>query len=173
MVADERIMIVEDEGVTSWTIKVALEAMGYSVVGISMTGEEAVEMALVEKPDLILMDIILKGEIDGIMAAYNIRKKLDVPVIFVTAHASADTVKRASVTEPYAYIIKPFTDKELRSNIETALYKHKQDKKVKRERTEACDMNRVMVNRELHMRKIKEENERLKEKLIEIERRDK
>ncbi len=129
--AGERILIAEDEEVTSWTLEVKLKELGFDVIGASTTGNGVVAMARDLRPDLVLMDIILKGERDGISAADEIKGELNIPVVYITAHASPDTVERACITEPFGYIIKPFTDKELRSNISMALHTHKMESKLK------------------------------------------
>ena len=127
----ERILLVEDDAIESMDIKNTLESFGYEVPFIASRGEEAVEKARKEMPDLILMDIILKGEIDGIEAASKI-KELDIPLIFLTAHSEEATVQKAKLTGPYGYLIKPYDPFELKYTIELALYKNKMEKKLKR-----------------------------------------
>jgi two-component system, response regulator PdtaR len=125
------IMLVEDEMIVAADVKNRLENMGYDVSGIIDTGEEAVEKAGELKPNLILMDIVLKGEMDGIEAAQNIRVTYDIPIIYLTAYSDEKTLERAKVTEPFGYVLKPFEDREIQSAIEMALYKHKMDQKLK------------------------------------------
>jgi two-component system, response regulator PdtaR len=125
------IMLVEDEIIVAADVKNRLESMGYAVLGIIDTGEEAVEKAGELKPNLILMDIVLKGEMDGIEAAQNIRVTYDIPIIYLTAYSDEKTLERAKVTEPFGYVLKPFEDREIQSAIEMALYKHKMDQKLK------------------------------------------
>ncbi len=124
-------MVVEDEVLVARDIKARLERMGYSVAGVAGQGDEAVKMALHLRPDLILMDINLKGEIDGITAALNIRQSYDVPVIFCTAYSNTETFERAKISEPYGYVLKPFDNRELEINIEIALYKHRIEKDLR------------------------------------------
>ena len=119
-----KILIVEDENIGALDIKHVLESFGYDVPYIATSGEEAVELALDIKPDLILMDIILKGNTDGIDAAAKI-KELNIPVIYLTAYSEESKVSRALPTEPYGYIIKPFDRNELKYTIELAIYKNK------------------------------------------------
>jgi|Deesub1362A_J573_1020465.scaffolds.fasta_scaffold00013_17 diguanylate cyclase (GGDEF)-like protein/PAS domain S-box-containing protein len=126
-----RILIVEDEGIVAKDIQNRLKKLGYSVAGIVASGEDAVKKAEETRPDLVLMDIKLKGEMNGIGAAEQIRKKFDIPVIYLTAYADEDTIERAKVTEPFGYMLKPFEERELRSNIEMALYKHKMEKRLR------------------------------------------
>jgi len=117
------IIIVEDEMITALDLKEKLVEAGYSVPAIVSEGEEAVNIVAEVRPDLVLMDIVLQGETDGIAAAKKI-SSLDIPVIFLTAYSDKDTLQRAKSTSPYGYIIKPYPDKELRLTIETALQKH-------------------------------------------------
>ena len=127
--ANERIMIVEDESIVAMGIKHKLEDLGYKVVGIEATGEKAVETALETKPDIILMDIVLKGDMDGIEAAQQIHRHQDTPIIYITAYSDEEVLERARITEPYGYILKPFKKSEVNANIQMALYKHQCDKK--------------------------------------------
>jgi PAS domain S-box-containing protein len=126
-----RILIVEDESIVAKDIKTRLRKLGYTIPAVVPSGEKAVEEAGRTTPDLILMDIVLKGEIDGIEAAERIRTEFGIPVVYLTAHADEDTLQRAKVTEPYGYILKPFKDRELRTTIEMALHKHQMEKKVR------------------------------------------
>lgn len=127
--SNERIMIVEDESIVAMGIKHKLEDLGYDVVGIVATGEGAVTTALKTVPDLILMDIVLKGDLDGIEAAQQIHKHQDTPIIYITAYSDEEVLERARITEPYGYILKPFKKSEINANIQMAIYKHKKDRK--------------------------------------------
>ncbi|MGB7969465.1 MAG: methanogen output domain 1-containing protein [Methanobacterium sp.] len=127
--ANERIMIVEDESIVAMGIKHKLEDLGYKIVGIESTGEGAVDTALKAEPDLILMDIVLKGDMDGIEAAQMIHGHLDTPIIYITAYSDEEVLRRARITEPYGYILKPFKKSEVNANIQMAIYKHACDKK--------------------------------------------
>lgn len=118
-----RILIVEDEMIVAHSIQMRLELYGYQVVGLATTGDDAIGLLEESRPDLILMDIRLSGELDGIRAAEQIRKSWDVPVIFLTAYSDDETLARAKITEPFGYIIKPFETRELVNNIEIALYR--------------------------------------------------
>jgi serine phosphatase RsbU (regulator of sigma subunit)/CheY-like chemotaxis protein len=126
-----RIVIVEDEGLVALGIKDGLEHMGYSVSGIAETGEDSLLLVRESNPDLVLMDIRLRGKMDGIEAARVIRKKYYVPVIFLTAHSDESTLQRSLVSDSYGYIIKPFDEKMLHAAIEVALYKARGDKKLR------------------------------------------
>jgi len=125
------ILLVEDEMVEAMNLKRSLQSMNYNVVAIASYGEEAVEKAKKLKPDLILMDIILKGSMDGITAAKAI-SKLEIPVIYVTALPDDATINRALISAPYGYLIKPFDFRKLKISIEVALYKKKMENKLKR-----------------------------------------
>lgn len=125
------VLIVEDERLVARDIQGMLEALGYTVAGIVSTGEDAVRAAAEKKPGIILMDIVLKGAIDGITAVERIRGSLDVPIVFLTAYADETTLERAKRTEPQGYLLKPFEQQELKTAIELALYKHAEERKLK------------------------------------------
>ena len=129
-----RILIVEDENIVAKDIENILKNLGYIPVEIAHTGKRAIEIVEAKKPDLVLMDIKLKGSITGIEAAEIIREKHRIPVIFLTAYADDDTLKKAKITQPYGYILKPFHEKDIQTAIEMAIYKHEKDLKVKKER---------------------------------------
>ncbi len=120
-----RLLVVEDEVLVARDIKARLVKMGYEVVDMAARGVEAIEKALEHRPDLVLMDINLRDEVDGVEAAIRIREQYDVPIIFCTAYSNEDTLERAKVSEPYGYVLKPFDNRELEINIEIALYKHR------------------------------------------------
>ncbi len=126
-----KLVIVEDERIVALDMKIRLQNLNYKILDILSTGEEAVETIPEKRPDLILMDIRLGGKIDGIEAAALIRDKCHIPVVFVTAFADRKTLERAKVTEAFGYILKPFQDRELQSNIEIALYRHKLENNVR------------------------------------------
>ena len=128
------ILVVEDESIVARDIQQSLKKLGYEVLDICGTGEDAMAKAEQLKPDLILMDIMLKGAIGGIEAADYIRSKFNIPIIFLTAYADSSTVAKAKVTEPHGYIIKPFKEIDLQTNIEIALYKHEKSNQAKKER---------------------------------------
>jgi PAS domain S-box-containing protein len=126
-----QIMVVEDEGLVALEIKEGLENMGYEVPYVLSSGKDAIERVMIDRPDLVLMDIRLEGGVDGIEAAEQIRKIFNVPVVFLTAHSDEKTLQRAKLTESYGYILKPFEERALRATIEVALYKAKEEKKVR------------------------------------------
>jgi CheY-like chemotaxis protein len=118
------IVIVEDESIVALDIKDKLEHLGHNVLAIVSSGKDAIEEVVKIKPDLVLMDIVLKGEIDGVETARRIRELFDIPIIYLTAHSDEQTLKRARITGPFGYIIKPFTDEDLQKAIELALHNH-------------------------------------------------
>jgi PAS domain S-box-containing protein len=127
----KRILVVEDETIVSMDLQNSLKYLGYEVVGAAVSGPEAISKADKTRPDLVLMDIILKGEMDGIQAAESIYSRLGIPVIFLTASTDDKTLQRAKVTEPFGYMIKPFEERELHSHIEIALYKHRMERQLR------------------------------------------
>jgi len=126
-----RILVVEDETIVALDLQNSLKILGYEVVGTATSGAEAIAKAEQTHPDLVLMDIILKGNMDGIQTADVIHSRMDVPVIFLTACTDENTLQRAKITEPFGYLIKPFEERELHSHIEIALYKHRMEKQLR------------------------------------------
>ena len=124
------IFIVEDERLVAEDIRVSLESHGYTVAGIAASRDQAVEGVRKTSPNLVLMDIILKGPGDGVEAAQLIRERFDIPVVYLTAHADPATLRRAKISEPFGYILKPFEERELFSGIEMALYRHRAEKRI-------------------------------------------
>jgi CheY-like chemotaxis protein len=118
-----RILIAEDEAITATALKSELISLGYKVVGITDTAEDVVRAAGELKPDVVFMDITLKGVLDGITAAVAIRGRTGAPVVFLTAHADEKTMKRSVFAGPFEYILKPFTRKELQSAVQASLQK--------------------------------------------------
>jgi len=123
-----RILIVEDEPVVKLHLKSCLEQMGYQVLPPASTGEEAIQAYQSQKPHLILMDIVLEGRSDGIKAAETLSREHEAPIVFLTAYSDDSTLKQARVCQPYGYIVKPFKEEDLKSTIEMALFKSKQEK---------------------------------------------
>ncbi len=128
------IFIVEDESIVAKDIQNSLTKLGYSVVGIANNGNDAIERITEVVPDLVLMDIMIKGDLTGIDVSEKIKEKINVPVIFLTAYADEGTLAKAKITEPYGYILKPFKEIDLHSTIEMAVYKHQKDAAVLKER---------------------------------------
>jgi DNA-binding LytR/AlgR family response regulator len=125
------ILVTEDESIVRKDIERSLKKLGYNVVGSADTGEKAIELAVSLKPDLALMDIMLKGKMTGIQAAEEIKKLVDIPIIFLTAYADESTLARAKVTEPHGYILKPFKEIDIHTSIEMAIHKHGKEKELK------------------------------------------
>jgi len=128
---DINILVVDDERIVALDIRNTMERLGYTVCAMVSTGEEAVEKAGQLKPDLILMDIKLKGDMDGVQAAEIINRKHSIPIIFLTAYSDEKTLQRAKSSEPFGYLIKPFEERELHSTIEIALYKHRSERELR------------------------------------------
>ncbi|HWQ18587.1 MAG TPA: PAS domain S-box protein [Methanotrichaceae archaeon] len=129
--AKARIMIVEDEAIVAMDLKEELLAIGYDVPIAVSSGEEAIEMAEKLRPDLILMDIVLEGDLDGVAAAEKITSRRDIPVIYLTAYADYLTLQRAKATGPFGYILKPYDKKTIQISIDMALNKHQMEVKLK------------------------------------------
>jgi len=126
-----KILVVEDEGLVAKSIQSMLNNMGYEAPDVALSGEKAIIKAGEIRPDLILMDIKLKGEMDGIEAAEIIKERFDIPVVYLTAFADEETLQRAKITEPFGYLLKPFEEQDLQSTIEMALYKSKMEQRLK------------------------------------------
>lgn len=132
MSQQSKILVVEDEALTGMELQKKLVLWGYDVVDIVSSGEDAVKKALELEPDLILMDILLKGCMNGIDAAKIIRKNKEVPIIYLTAYCNSETFQGAKITQPQAYLIKPFDENELKFAIEMAFYGYKSQLKLKK-----------------------------------------
>lgn len=138
------ILIVEDEHIVAMALEKALRGMGYVVTGITDSGEGAIEKSKQSHPDLVLMDIRLKGEMDGIEAAEEIQRRMDIPVVYLSAYGDDQTLQRAAITAAYGYILKPFEERDVRIAIEMALYKHMTEQKLRdRERCLTATLNLV------------------------------
>lgn len=129
-----RILVVEDEALVAAAVETCLRNLGHQVAASVVSGEEAVRKAVTLDPDLILMDIRLKGKMDGIEAAERIHRSLRIPVIYLTAHSDDETLLRARVTEPYGYVLKPFDEKTLKAVIEMTLFRAAGQAAVRRSR---------------------------------------
>ena len=129
-----KVLIVEDELIVAKDIKHSLERINYEVVGFASDVSETIELIKQNQPDVVLMDIMLRGGDSGIDAAEIIRKDFKIPVIFLTAYADSATLERAKRAESYGYIIKPFKMVDLQTSIELAVYKHTKEMEVERER---------------------------------------
>jgi two-component system response regulator LytT len=128
------VLIVEDESIVAMDIQQSLMKLGYEVLGVASSGKKAIELLSKRtKPDVILMDIMIKGDMTGVDVSAHVKEHHQIPVIFLTAYADDQTLEKAKNTEPYGYILKPFKEIDLKTNIEIALHKHKVNSKVNRE----------------------------------------
>jgi len=137
-----RIMIVDDDVIITKLLEDLLTSIGYKVVESVSSGEEAVDMAKRLRPDIILMDIVMPGRLDGIDASEMIKAELDIPVIFLTAYTDDKFIKKAKTVEPFGYIVKPFQEKEIKAAIELALYK----KDIERQLRESEERYRSVID---------------------------
>ncbi|HYH03315.1 MAG TPA: PAS domain S-box protein, partial [Bacillota bacterium] len=129
--AETKILIVEDSSIVALDIKRCLTSLGYQISEVCSTGAAALQSIQTVPPDLVLMDINLKGDMDGITAAQHIKELYNLPVIYLTAYSDKETLTRAKITEPFGYIIKPFEERELNTTIEMALYRYQMSRKLK------------------------------------------
>lgn len=144
MTSTKSVLIVEDERIVAKDIQLTLRSLGYDAYALAASADEAVARAEERRPDLVLMDIRIRGAKDGIEAAQTMRDRFDVPVVFLTAHADDATLDRASRTQPYGYLLKPVKAAELRSAVEIALYKHVAEKRERaRERWYATTLHAI------------------------------
>jgi AmiR/NasT family two-component response regulator len=127
-----RILIVEDEAIIAADLKIRLSRLGFEVVGMTASGEEAVRLAAALKPELVLMDINLRGQLDGTQTAQEIRTQLQLPVVYLTASSDETVVKRAALTDAFGYLLKPLDERLLQITIEMALYKHQMEQERKK-----------------------------------------
>lgn len=144
-----KILIAEDESIIAADIKATLQKVGYNVSKVVASGEEVLQFVKRERPDLILMDISLKGDMDGIQTAEVISEKFDIPIVYLTALTNDETLKRARITEPFGYLLKPFDERNLHSTIEMALYKHKVEYELKK-RTKELEAEKIKTDELLH-----------------------
>jgi len=168
------ILIVDDEAYISTQVEEHLSSIGYDVVGMASSGQAAIEMAKSLHPDLVLMDIVLPGKLDGIEAAQIIKEEQDIPVIFLTAYTDDKLIERAKNVEPFGYIVKPFQEREIKAAIEVALYKKEMEEALQRahdglerrvkERTEELTKANEELKAEIAERKQAEEALRESEK---------
>jgi PAS domain S-box-containing protein len=126
----DKILIVEDERITAEDLADILSGLGYEVSGVVSSGAEAIRLAETSPPDLVLMDIRIKGDMDGAETARILRERFDIPAVYLTAHADRETLERAKQARPIGYIVKPFHESELHASVEIALYKHRHDRRA-------------------------------------------
>lgn len=163
-----RILVVEDENIVALDIEMRLIGLGYQVVGTADTGQRAIRLTMDEQPDLILMDINLRGEIDGVETAKQIQAERNIPIVFLTAYADDVTFGEAVKTELFGYILKPFDEKELHMAIEIALYRHKTEEKL---RTAAAENKRLHGEVQLYANQLEERVEMRTAELVQANKR--
>lgn len=127
-----RIMVVEDEAIIAMDLATRLRKVGHEVVATAASGEQALQSAAGQQPDLVLMDIVLQGDMDGIQTAARLRETSDVPVVFLTSHSDSATIRSAVDTEPYGYVLKPYNERELQATIQVALYRHRTEGRLRK-----------------------------------------
>ena len=146
--AAQRVLIVEDQRLIAADLESTLKHLGYVVVGNVASGEEAISKSNELRPELVLMDVHLRGEMDGIQAAEIIRDRFNLPVVYLTAYADEATILRAKKTTPFGYLVKPFNERELRATIEIAFYTHHMERTLADERAKrhAAEELKVLVD---------------------------
>ena len=146
--AAHRILVVEDQRLIAADIENTLKKLGYVVVGNVASGEDAISKSDQLRPELVLMDVRLRGEMDGIQAAEIIRDRFNVPVVYLTAYADEETILRAKKTTPFGYLVKPFNERELRATIEIAFYTHQMERTLadERARRHAAEEFKILVD---------------------------
>lgn len=142
--ATSKILVVEDEVIVAKTIAGQLKQLGYTVADTASSGAAAIAKVAETQPDLVLMDIVLKGEMDGVTAATQIREQRDIPIIYLTAYADDNTLQRAKLTQPFGYIVKPFTANDLRVAIEIGLFKHQVARELQENRDQMATLLQSM-----------------------------
>lgn len=163
MIDKYKILVVEDQIIVAKDIAATLKLAGYEVIGIAVDAKTAIDYCEERKPDLVLMDIRLKGEMTGIDAANIIYPKYNIPIIYLTAHSDSETLNKAKVTEPFGYVLKPYDTRVLITNMEMALYKHKTEVELK-EKTKELEIEKRKTDELLHNILPDEIAEELKEK---------
>ena len=157
-VTKPQILVVEDEAIVARDIRLQLARLGYEAVGHAARGAEAIALATALRPQLVLMDIQLAGEMDGIAAAQTLRTELGIPVVFLTAFAADETLERAKLTEPYGYILKPFSERDLRTVLTMALYKHQAETQLRENTLQLQSLSRrVLEAQETERRRVAHE----------------
>lgn len=133
------ILIVEDEAVIAMDLEMRVKSLGYEVVGIAAHGDRALELARLKHPDLVLMDVNILGDRDGVTVARHLREELDIPSVFLTAYSDDATIMRAVGSQPLGYLIKPIAERELKAAIEVSIYKNQLDRELEKTRHQLAD----------------------------------
>lgn len=150
MMSKAEILIVEDETIIGMDVKATLENFNYNVPKIICKGEDAIEYVQRNPPDLVLMDIVLAGELDGIDAAKHINHKYNLPTVFLTAQTHLEILKKAYDCHPYGYVLKPINDLDLVYTIDTALLHHRMETELRKENEELIVINNILKNMHIH-----------------------
>jgi CheY-like chemotaxis protein len=165
----EKILIAEDEQLIALDMRRRIESLGYTVVGHAPDGEQAVRLAQSALPDLVFMDINMPGKTDGVAASQEIRDKLDIPVVFVTAYADEKTLQRAKATGPFAYLVKPVADRDLRAAAEVSLFRHRIEHDLQQRIQELNALNEMFQRHLAERFNLIEGYKRLTEQIVQIE----
>ncbi|MGB8891554.1 MAG: response regulator, partial [Methanoregula sp.] len=127
-----KILVVDDEALIAMRLEERLSSLGYTVVGMAASGEDAIDKARSTRPDLVLMDIVMPGRMNGIDSAKIISDELDIPVVFITAYADDEIIKKAKSVRPYGYIVKPINELEIKAAIEVALFRKSEEQDLQK-----------------------------------------
>ena len=141
-----KILVVEDEEIVAFDIEITLTSLGYKVPAVFSSGEDALNQVGIIKPDLVLMDIILAGQMDGVETAEKIKQYFDIPVAYLTAHNDLPTLQRAKRSEPFGYLLKPFEERELHTSIEIALARHQAEVRIRHALEKEKELNQLKTN---------------------------
>ncbi len=160
-----RLLIVEDETIVAKDLEICLEELGYIIVATASTGDEAISHVEKENPDLVLMDIMIQGDIDGIETARLIHSNFDIPIIYLTAYSDNHILERAKATAPFGFLVKPFRERELLATIEMALYRDKMQKQLSNKEKLIITYSEELKQKNIDLTKEIEEHKRLKEKI--------
>lgn len=155
----KKILVVEDERIIAEDLRRTLQHLGYEVTGIASSGKEALEIAAANIPDLAIMDIVLRGKMDGITVAERLKDRLDIPSIYLTAYADETLLKRTKISAPYSYILKPFDQRELHTNVEIALERSRTNRLLQRTNRvlkTVRDINQLIVRERDHRKLIQQ-----------------
>ena len=142
-----KILVVDDEAIITMQLEERLSAMGYTISGMAASGEEAVDKARRLRPDIVLMDIVMPGKVNGIEAAKIIFEELDIPVVFVTSYADDTIIEKAKNVRPYGYIVKPFNELEIKAAIEVALFRKATEQQLERKARKSPQVSSVAESR--------------------------
>lgn len=144
MASVTKVLVVEDEVIVARNLANQLQGLGYEVVATASSGAKAIVQALATQPDIILMDIVLKGPIDGITAAQRIQEQMEVPIVYLSAYSDSETLARAQVSHPFGYLIKPCHERDLKVTLEIALYHHRTERSIRSQREQLDTLLRSM-----------------------------